>query len=181
MPRVFVNRLVKKYLRISAGTLLMVVGIPLMVPGVPGPGLPFFLIGLAMLAREWEPARRLYTWLERKFPRVFRFGDELKDRTLGILRQSGNTWQVFAGLWALVRNPPTGEPAPAAKSPAPAPLPAGMPAPGPSASTGAAAGVPAAATIGAASQTKPAQPVESGSAAATKAAGAGPAPGPAAP
>ena len=42
-----------------AGVLLIVAGLLLSLPGVPGPGLVVVAIGLGMLALEWDPAERL--------------------------------------------------------------------------------------------------------------------------
>lgn len=42
-----------------AGVLLILGGLLLSLPGVPGPGLVVVAIGLGMLALEWDPAERL--------------------------------------------------------------------------------------------------------------------------
>jgi multisubunit Na+/H+ antiporter MnhB subunit len=42
-----------------AGTLLILAGLLLSLPGVPGPGLVVVAIGLGMLALEFDPAERL--------------------------------------------------------------------------------------------------------------------------
>jgi archaellum biogenesis protein FlaJ (TadC family) len=42
-----------------AGVLLILGGILLSLPGVPGPGLVVVAIGLGLLALEWDPAERL--------------------------------------------------------------------------------------------------------------------------
>jgi hypothetical protein len=49
----------KRLLRITAGLLLMLIGVILMLPGVPGPGFVPLLIGLSLLAADFEWARRL--------------------------------------------------------------------------------------------------------------------------
>lgn len=41
------------------GVLLIVGGLLLSLPGVPGPGLVILALGLGMLALEWDPAERL--------------------------------------------------------------------------------------------------------------------------
>ena len=41
------------------GVLLILGGLLLSLPGVPGPGLLIVAIGLGMLALEWDPAERL--------------------------------------------------------------------------------------------------------------------------
>ena len=50
-----------------AGVLLIVGGLLLSLPGVPGPGLLVAAVGLGMLALEWDPAERL---LERVLYRL---------------------------------------------------------------------------------------------------------------
>jgi multisubunit Na+/H+ antiporter MnhB subunit len=42
-----------------AGVVLILFGLLLSVPGVPGPGLLVVAVGLGMLALEWDPAERL--------------------------------------------------------------------------------------------------------------------------
>ena len=42
-----------------AGVLMIVGGLLLSVPGVPGPGLLVVAIGLGLIALEWDPAERL--------------------------------------------------------------------------------------------------------------------------
>jgi hypothetical protein len=42
-----------------AGILLVLFGLLLSLPGVPGPGLVVVAIGLGLLALEWDPAERL--------------------------------------------------------------------------------------------------------------------------
>ena len=54
------------------GVLLIVAGLLLSLPGVPGPGLLVAAVGLGMLALEWDPAERL---LERVLYRL----DEARD------------------------------------------------------------------------------------------------------
>ena len=51
----------------TAGVLLIVAGLLLSLPGIPGPGLLVAAIGLGMLALEWDPAERL---LERVLRRL---------------------------------------------------------------------------------------------------------------
>ncbi|MDQ3823210.1 MAG: PGPGW domain-containing protein [Actinomycetota bacterium] len=51
----------------TAGVLLILAGLLLSLPGIPGPGLLVAAIGLGMLALEWDPAERL---LERVLRRI---------------------------------------------------------------------------------------------------------------
>jgi hypothetical protein len=56
----------RKALRIAAGFALIVVGAILAVPGIPGPGIPIFLLGLLLLSDHFEWARRLIAWFRTK-------------------------------------------------------------------------------------------------------------------
>ena len=54
----------KRVLRITAGIVLLVLGVLLMIPGVPGPGFPFAILGLGILAIDFVWAHRLKTKLK---------------------------------------------------------------------------------------------------------------------
>jgi hypothetical protein len=56
--------------RILAGAALVLVGIVLALPGVPGPGLLVIFAGLGVLGGEFEWARRLHERMIRMFRRV---------------------------------------------------------------------------------------------------------------
>jgi uncharacterized protein (TIGR02611 family) len=73
------------------GFLLVLVGIVLSGPGVPGPGFLVILIGLGFLALEFDRAERL---LERAIV----WGDKLADRA----EETSTTQRVLAGLAAAV-------------------------------------------------------------------------------
>ena len=49
-----------------AGILLILAGLLLSLPGVPGPGLLVVAVGLGMLALEWDPAERLLERILRR-------------------------------------------------------------------------------------------------------------------
>jgi uncharacterized protein (TIGR02611 family) len=49
--------------RIVVGLLLILIGIVLALPGVPGPGLLVVFGGLTVLGAEFEWARRLREWM----------------------------------------------------------------------------------------------------------------------
>ncbi|MBM3860155.1 MAG: hypothetical protein FJ395_10950 [Verrucomicrobia bacterium] len=49
----------KRIARISAGVVLLIAGLVLTVPGVPGPGLVVVFIGLSILAVDFVWAHRL--------------------------------------------------------------------------------------------------------------------------
>ena len=56
----------RKILRISAGFLLLIVGLVLSIPGVPGPGIVVIIIGLIILSDHFHWARRLLDWAKQK-------------------------------------------------------------------------------------------------------------------
>lgn len=58
-----------KVVRISVGFLLLIVGIVLTLPGVPGPGIAIVLLGLALLSRHFTWAERAIEWVKRKIAR----------------------------------------------------------------------------------------------------------------
>lgn len=60
----------KRVLVSLAGFGLVIVGLLLSIPGVPGPGLLIVLAGLFLLAKEFHWARRLIASLRRRFPRL---------------------------------------------------------------------------------------------------------------
>ena len=71
------------------GVLLVLVGIVLSGPGVPGPGFLVILLGLGFLALEFDRAERL---LERAIV----FGDKLADRA----EETTTTQRVLGGIAA---------------------------------------------------------------------------------
>ncbi len=60
----------KRVLRITAGAVLLIVGLILMLPGVPGPGFPLVLLGLGILAVDFVWAHRLKTHLKNRADKV---------------------------------------------------------------------------------------------------------------
>jgi tellurite resistance protein TerC len=62
----------KKIVRIVSGSLLLVVGIALSVPGIPGPGVAVVILGLSVLSTDFEFARRWMTRLKNGARRVLR-------------------------------------------------------------------------------------------------------------
>ena len=59
------RRLFKRGFVFVAGTVLVVAGLLLSLPMVPGPGLALALLGLALLATEFEWAKRLLAVVKR--------------------------------------------------------------------------------------------------------------------
>jgi putative transmembrane protein PGPGW len=56
--------------RVAVGAVLVLVGIVLALPLVPGPGLLFIFGGLGVLGGEFEWARRLHERMHRTFRRA---------------------------------------------------------------------------------------------------------------
>jgi len=56
----------KRVLRITGGVLLLIIGVVLMVPGVPGPGLLLIFLGLSVLAVDFVWAHRAKTYMKTK-------------------------------------------------------------------------------------------------------------------
>jgi hypothetical protein len=58
-----------KVARIGAGFLLLIVGVVLSLPGVPGPGILIVLLGLALLSRHFAWAESAIQWIKRNVAR----------------------------------------------------------------------------------------------------------------
>ena len=58
--------------RIIVGLVLLLTGIVLSLPFVPGPGLLLVVIGLSFLSHEFSWARRLRDWAHATFERLAR-------------------------------------------------------------------------------------------------------------
>jgi len=56
--------------RIALGIALVLVGVVLALPLVPGPGIPVIFVGLTVLSAEFEWARRLRNWIHGTFRRT---------------------------------------------------------------------------------------------------------------
>ena len=54
-----------------AGSGLILLGLVLSVPGIPGPGILIVLVGVLVLMPESRWLRKRYVQLRRKYPRVF--------------------------------------------------------------------------------------------------------------
>ena len=63
--------LLKRIARWTAALLLIVIGLVLSVPGIPGPGILVILIGIFLLLPESRWLRKKYAALKRRFPRIF--------------------------------------------------------------------------------------------------------------
>lgn len=60
----------RKFGEIIAGFFLLVAGLVLSIPGVPGPGFVVIILGLVVLARHYHWARRALDWAHRKFDAI---------------------------------------------------------------------------------------------------------------
>jgi len=58
------------HLRVYAGFPLLVIGLILAIPGVPGPGIPLILFGLVLLSARFAWAKRVLEWAKRKWSQV---------------------------------------------------------------------------------------------------------------
>ncbi len=61
----------KKVLRIVGGFLVIVIGIGLSLPGIPGPGIAVIILGLSILSTDFVFARRAMNWLKDLARRTF--------------------------------------------------------------------------------------------------------------
>jgi hypothetical protein len=63
--------LVKRLARWAAALTLIVLGLVLSIPGIPGPGILVILIGIFVLLPESRWLRKKYAALKRRYPRIF--------------------------------------------------------------------------------------------------------------
>ena len=56
----------RRKLGIVSGFLLVSVGLILAIPGVPGPGIPVAVLGLAILSAHFSWAKRLLDWARQE-------------------------------------------------------------------------------------------------------------------
>jgi uncharacterized protein (TIGR02611 family) len=61
---------IRKVLRIALGFLVLIVGIILAIPGVPGPGIAVMIVGLMILSDHFHWARRMLDWAKKKAEQV---------------------------------------------------------------------------------------------------------------
>jgi hypothetical protein len=66
----------KRFARVIVGVILIVLGLALSIPGVPGPGIAVIILGLSVLSTEFEFARRWMSQLKNLARRVIRRGDD---------------------------------------------------------------------------------------------------------
>jgi hypothetical protein len=63
--------LLKRVLRWATAVVLILVGLVLALPGVPGPGFLVVLAGVVVLLPESRWLRQRYARLKRRYPRIF--------------------------------------------------------------------------------------------------------------
>ncbi len=73
------------------GVLIVLAGIVMSGPGVPGPGIATIIIGLGFLALEFD-------WAERMMERLIIWGDQVKDRA----EETSTTQRIIVGFVAAV-------------------------------------------------------------------------------
>jgi len=56
--------------RIVLGAVLLLIGLVLALPGVPGPGVVVIFLGLTLLSHEFHWARRLRDWMRAAYDRA---------------------------------------------------------------------------------------------------------------
>ncbi len=61
---------VRKHVRIFAGFVMLLIGIILAIPAVPGPGIPFIIGGLVLLSDHFTWARRTLAWSKEKWRHI---------------------------------------------------------------------------------------------------------------
>ena len=62
----------KRVARWAAALALIVLGLVLAIPGVPGPGLLIVLVGVFVLLPESRWLRKKFAALKRRYPKLFR-------------------------------------------------------------------------------------------------------------
>jgi hypothetical protein len=61
---------VARFFKVILGFLLIVVGLILSIPGIPGPGLVLVVLGLVILSKHFQWAARILVWGKAKFEGV---------------------------------------------------------------------------------------------------------------
>jgi tellurite resistance protein TerC len=62
----------KKLVRLVVGAVLVIAGLALALPGIPGPGIAVVVLGLSILSVDFEFARRLLDRMKESARRVFK-------------------------------------------------------------------------------------------------------------
>jgi hypothetical protein len=80
-----ITSIVKRVVRLTVGGLLLIAGLVLSVPGIPGPGLLVILVGIFVLLPASRWLRRKYVHFKRKHPIVFGPVERYRKRRRGRL------------------------------------------------------------------------------------------------
>jgi uncharacterized protein (TIGR02611 family) len=73
----------RRVFRIVLGFFVLIVGLILALPGIPGPGIAIMIVGLIILSEHFQWAERLLAWAKAK-------AERLRDKALkkrGIMRK----------------------------------------------------------------------------------------------
>ena len=60
----------RKFAKITAGFMILGIGLILALPGVPGPGIAVMIVGLVILSEHFHWARRTLEWAKAKAERI---------------------------------------------------------------------------------------------------------------
>lgn len=65
----------RRVFRIVVGFIVLIAGLIMAIPGVPGPGIAIMIVGLIILSEHFKWAERLLAWAKAK-------GERLRDKVL---------------------------------------------------------------------------------------------------
>jgi hypothetical protein len=72
--------ILKRVARWVAAVALILIGLVLSIPGIPGPGILVILLGVFVLLPESRWLRKRYVRLKRRYPRLFSVIEERRRR-----------------------------------------------------------------------------------------------------
>ena len=78
-----------KYVRVFVGLAVLFVGVVLALPFVPGPGIPFIIVGLVILSDHFVWAKRTLHWVKQKWQHV-RWKHEWSRSCFGLIRKDSS-------------------------------------------------------------------------------------------
>lgn len=73
--------MVRKLIRVIVGFLVLITGLILAIPGVPGPGIALILLGLVILSAHFHWARRSVEWVKRKAAQVKQKAESFRSKS----------------------------------------------------------------------------------------------------
>lgn len=80
--------LLRRVVRWAGAIALVLVGLALSIPGVPGPGFLVVLLGILVLLPESRWLRKKYASAKRRYPRVFHVIERRRRRRRGTRRRA---------------------------------------------------------------------------------------------